>query len=112
VRARDAWLFLLPLCVLTACDTMRIEGYKTGVTEAKCAEIGQALRAVTLSPVRACYQTADPNTIVVVTKDGRGYYARKIKGTWHFKPNAFLVTQRSNQTLERTADRLETQAYG
>src|SRR5205823_1406856 len=76
---------------------------ETGVTRSECAEIGEALRAVTLSPVADCYQTADPNIIVVGTNDGKGYQARKIKGKWHFKPNAILVTQRSNQAMQPTA---------
>jgi hypothetical protein len=103
VRAARISVFLMSLGMLTACDTISNHYQETGVTRAECAEIGQALRAVTLSPVKDCYQTADPNTIVVGTKDGEAYQARKIKGKWHFKAHAILVTQRSNQAMKLTA---------
>ena len=91
MRAPFLLLCFLSLGVLAACDTISNHYLETGVTRAECAEIADALRAVTSSPVKDCWRVAS-NAIVVGTKDGEGYLARKIEGRWYFKAHATLVT--------------------
>jgi hypothetical protein len=83
-------LFLLSFGILTACEAISNHYQETGVTKAECAEISNAIRAVTSSPVKDCYRAADPNVILVETKGDKGYQARKIKGKWHFKESFIL----------------------
>jgi hypothetical protein len=61
------------------------------VTSQERTEIREAIRAVTSSPIKGCYRAANPNVILVLTKDDQGYQALKIKGKWHFKKSVIII---------------------
>ena len=88
-------VLVLSFGILTACETIETmpDQYgPTGVTVKQRAEIREAIRAITLSPITHCHRSWDSNTILVETKDGKGYQARKIKGKWHFKESTIIYS--------------------
>jgi hypothetical protein len=103
MRVPRVLLLVVSFAVLTACETMETMPDRwgaTGVTIRQRAEIREAIRALTLSPITHCHRSWDPSTILVETKDGKSYQARKIKGKWHFK-ESFIIYSWSADDLTR-----------
>src|SRR4051812_3377918 len=100
------------LALLASCGSIDTAQLWTGVHAADQAQIRSAARALTNSPIRDWHldDNAKPTRIIFYTKDGKMYYAKKMRGKWHIeylRPEAIVglitsdLTRRCSQPLHR-----------